>query len=87
VVRVETMKVDGEKIVRTQKEVVLQPTEEQQEAQKEPEARPAGAPSLRRPGEDPNNVPQPASGASPAPPAPPPDLPQPNGPSQMVAMH
>ncbi|HTU41964.1 MAG TPA: hypothetical protein VMF10_09655 [Candidatus Aquilonibacter sp.] len=87
VVRVETMKVDGEKIVRTQKEVILQPTDEQQEAQKEPEARPAGAPSLRRPGEDPNNVPQPASGASPAPPAPPPDLPQPNGPSQMVAMH
>ncbi|MGC1372870.1 MAG: hypothetical protein WA824_12100 [Candidatus Sulfotelmatobacter sp.] len=87
VVRVETMKVDGEKIVRTQKEVVLQPTEEQQQAQTEPEARPSGAPSLRRPGEDPNNVPQPASGASPAPPAPPSDIPQPNGSSKMVAMH
>ena len=87
VVRVETMKVDGEKIVRTQKEVVLQPTEKQQEAQKQPEARPSNAPSLRRPGEDSSNVPQPADGASPVAPAPPPDLPQPNGPNQIIAMH
>jgi hypothetical protein len=87
VVRVETMKVDGEKIVRTQKEIDLQPAEQQQEAQKQPEDRPNSAPSLRRPGEDPANVPQPASGASPPPPPPPPDLPQPNGPNQILAMH
>ena len=87
VVRVETMKVDGEKIVRTQKEIELQPTEQQQEAQKQPEDRPANAPSLRRPGEDSSNVPQPANGAAPHPAMPPPDLPQPNGPNQFVAMH
>jgi outer membrane protein assembly factor BamE (lipoprotein component of BamABCDE complex) len=85
VVRVETMKVDGEKIVRTQKEVVL-PSEQQQEAQKQPEERPANAPSLRRPGEDSDQVPQPANGAAPPPAMPPPDLPQPNGPDQLVAM-
>ena len=54
VVRVETMKVDGEKIVRTEKEVILdKPDEEKdQEAKKEPQERPANAPSLKRPGED-----------------------------------
>jgi hypothetical protein len=78
VVRVETMKVDGQKIVRTQKEVVL-PTSDQQEAQKQPAERPADAPSLRRPGESSEDVPRPATGAAPAPPPPPPDLPQPSG--------
>ena len=87
VVRVETMKVDGQRIVRTQKEVDLQPAEQQQEAQKQPEEHPANAPSLRRPGEDSANVPRPADGAAPPPPMPPPDLPQPSGPNQMVAMH
>src|SRR3984893_2513753 len=40
VVRVETMKVSGEKIVRTEREVILQPTdkEKDREAKKEPEA-------------------------------------------------
>jgi outer membrane protein assembly factor BamE (lipoprotein component of BamABCDE complex) len=85
VVRVETMKVDGEKIVRTQTEVVL-PSEQQQEAQKQPDEHPANAPSLRRPGEDSSNVPRPASGAAPPPAMPPPDLPQPNGPNQMASM-
>jgi hypothetical protein len=82
VVRVETMKVSGEKIVRTQKEVILDQSEK--EAKKEPEERPANAPSLRRPGEDSQDVPKPATGASPAPPMPPPDFPQP-GPGEIVA--
>ncbi len=77
VVRVETMKVSGEKIVRTEKEVVLEQPE--REAKKEPEDRPANAPSLRRPGEDSEEVPKPAQGASPMPPMPPPDMPQPPG--------
>ena len=44
------MTVDGQKIVRTEKEVDL-PTEETEVAQKKPAERPANAPSLRRPGE------------------------------------
>lgn len=47
VVRVETMKVDGEKIVRTQKEIELSP----KPAVAAAASRPANAPSLRRPGE------------------------------------
>ena len=48
VVRVETMKVDGQKIVRIEKEVDLgEPT-----IAKKQEERPANAPSLRRPGEE-----------------------------------
>jgi hypothetical protein len=73
VVRVETMKVGGEKIVRTAKEVELNPPEKT--AKQEQEQRPANAPSLRRPGEDSQDVPNPAGGASPMPP-PPPDVPQ-----------
>jgi hypothetical protein len=87
VVRVETMKVSGEKIVRTQKEVILEPKENDEEAKKDQQEHPANAPSLRRPGEDSSDVPQPASGPTPAPPLPPPDLPQPpgGGPGQVVA--
>jgi hypothetical protein len=49
VVRVETMKVDGQKIVRVDKEVDLgAPTL----AKKKDEGRPANAPTLRRPGEE-----------------------------------
>jgi len=60
VVRVELMKVNGEKIVRTEKEVDLgnEPTLAKTNANKdEPEVRPANAPTLRRPGEeaDPNS--------------------------------
>jgi hypothetical protein len=77
VVRVETMKVGGQKIVRTEKEVILQRPEKDTEAKQED--RPANAPSLRRPGEDSEEVPKPANGASPMPPAAPPDLPQPSG--------
>ncbi|HTC55115.1 MAG TPA: hypothetical protein VK706_01780 [Candidatus Sulfotelmatobacter sp.] len=86
VVRVETMKVDGEKIVRTEKEVILEPSdnEKDKEAKKEPTERPANAPSLRRPGEDSQDVPKPTNGASP-PPMPPPDLPQPpSGPNEVI---
>jgi len=81
VVRVETMKVDGEKIVRTEKEVILEPSDKDKdkEAKKEPAERPANAPTLRRPGEDSQDVPKPANGASPIPPMPPPDIPQPPG--------
>jgi hypothetical protein len=88
VVRVETMKVGGEKIVRTEKEVILEKPEKDTEAKKEQQDRPPGSPSLRRPGEDPENVPKPADGVSPAPPMPPPDIPQPpggSGPGEMVS--
>ena len=86
VVRVETMKVNGEKIVRTEKEVILEQPDKDKEAKKEPEERPANAPSLRRPGEDQQEVPKPANGAAPPPIMPPPDLPQPpSGPGEMVA--
>jgi len=82
VVRVETMKVGGEKIVRTEKEIILEKSDKDKdtEAKREQEDRPANAPSLRRPGEDPENVPKPANGANPTPPMPPPDIPQPSGP-------
>jgi hypothetical protein len=87
VVRVETMKVGGEKIVRTEKEVVLQPPDKDKEAKKEPAERPANAPTLRRPGEDSQDVPKPANSQSPLPPLPPPDAPLPPGnpgPGEMV---
>ncbi len=80
VIRVETMKVGGEKIVRTEKEIILEKPDKDTEAKKEQEDRPANAPSLRRPGEDPENAPKPADGVSPVPIAPPPDIPQPSGP-------
>ena len=75
VVRVETMKVGGQKIVRSEKEVILKKPDEEQEAQKQ-EERPPNAPSLRRPGEDADQAPKPANGASPMPPV---DVPQPQG--------
>jgi len=76
VVRVETMNVKGERVVRTEREVdVAQPAVAKEE---EPAGRPANAPSLRRPGEVPDNStpdavtnqPQ-APIAPPGPPAPP----------------
>ncbi len=79
VTRVETMKVGGEKIVRAEKEIILEKPDKDTEARKEQEERPANAPSLRRPGEDSENVPQPADGVNPPPPMPPPDMPQPSG--------
>ncbi len=57
VVRVETMKVSGEKIVRTQKEIDMTPKPTVAAAQAQT-PRPAGAPTLRRPGEElPNDRP------------------------------
>jgi hypothetical protein len=61
VVRVETMKVNGDKVVRTAKEVEL-PKPEAVAKKEENAVRPANAPSLRRPGEempdeDPNHQP------------------------------
>jgi len=87
VVRVETMKVGGEKIVRTEKEVILEKPDKDTEAKKEQEERPANAPSLRRPGEDQDNVPKPDDGVSPVPVAVPPSIPQPSdpGPGELVA--
>ena len=88
VVRIETMKVGGEKIVRTEKEVIL-PKPEDQEAKREEQDRPANAPSLRRPGEDSENAPKPADSVNPMPPSAPQDMPAPPrgsdpGPGQIV---
>jgi hypothetical protein len=69
VVRVETMKMDGQKIVRSEKEVTLHPQPSVAKEQA-PGPRPANAPSLRRPGEDlPNASPTslPSGGAAPLP--------------------
>ena len=86
VVRVETMKVGGEKIVRTEKEVILEsPDKNNKEAKEKEEERPADAPSLRRPGEDSQDAPKPANGQAPmpAPTAPPPS---PRGPGYLMRM-
>ncbi|MGA7754546.1 MAG: hypothetical protein WCB05_17055 [Candidatus Sulfotelmatobacter sp.] len=79
VVRVETMKVGGQKIVRSEKEVILEKLDKDTEAKKEQEERPANAPSLRRPGEDSDDVPKPADGMAPMPPPDPPSSHQPPG--------
>ncbi len=52
--RLEIMTVDGQKIVRTEKEVDLK-SNETEVAEKKPEEKPANAPTLRRPGEQPEN--------------------------------
>jgi len=71
VVRLEIMKVDGQKIVRSEKEVELeQPTVAK--GSTEPQVRPPNAPSLRRPGEDADPASPAAGGRAPAP-RPPPD--------------
>lgn len=75
VVRVETMKVGGDKIVRNEREVILPKPGEDTEAKKEDQDRPANAPSLRRPGEDTQDVPK--GDGAPLPPAAPPSIPQP----------
>jgi hypothetical protein len=67
VVRVETMRIGGEKIVRTEKEVILPKPEQEEAKQEAPPERPANAPSLRRPGEDAQDVPKPSDGAAPMP--------------------
>ena len=79
VARIETMKVGGQKIVRTEKEVILPKPDEEQEAKKEQQDRPANAPTLRRPGEAAEEVPKSSDQINPLPPATPPDIPQPGG--------
>jgi hypothetical protein len=74
VIRLEVMKVDGQKIVRTEKEVDLEPATKV--AKQEDTPRPATAPTLHRPGEakdsdDPRGADRPSSmppAASPSPP-------------------
>src|SRR5205823_7371596 len=68
VVRVETMKVDGEKIVHTEKEIDLGGPAVATAAQKE--NKPANAPTLRRPGEQ---APEAPANSGPSRPAPIPD--------------
>jgi hypothetical protein len=80
VTRVETMKVGGEKIVRTEKEVDVNGSTVASAAQNaaQKEDKPAKAPTLRRPGEA-APASQPTSGgtvSSPLPPPPPADGPQ-----------
>jgi hypothetical protein len=77
VIRVETMKVDGQKLVRTEKEVILEQPEREAK-QQQPDVRPPGAPSLRRPGEDSDDVPKSADG--PGAPLPAPTMPVPTSP-------
>ncbi len=64
VVRLESMKVDGEKIVHTEKEVDLAPTVAK--GSTEPEEPAPNAPSLRRPGEEVDTA-SPAGGRAPMP--------------------
>jgi len=77
VVRLESMKVDGQKVVHTEKEVDLSSTVAKSST---PEVRPPNAPSLRRPGEEPDPN-APAGGAAPGP-LPPPDPLGQDGPAQ-----
>ena len=56
VARLEIMTVDGKKIVRTEKEVDL-PSKESELAEQKAAPKPANAPTLRRPGEVPENAP------------------------------
>jgi len=71
VIRVETMKVGGEKVVRTEKEVDLEGPTVATAAQKE--SRPVKAPTLRRPGEEAPSAPT----SGPSRPTPIPDIPAP----------
>jgi len=77
VVRVETMKVDGSKVLRTEKEVNLETQTAVAKASEQP--RPPNAPSLRRPGEAPPEHPAPSGGAVPVI-QPPPPASDPSGP-------
>ena len=85
VVRVETMKVGGQKMVRTEKEVDIAPKATVAKAPDDG-TRPINAPSLRRPGEEVDNSSPtvvPSTSSRPIPPAAPPDAPpaQTGGPS------
>ncbi len=84
VVRLEIMKVDGEKVIRTEKEVDIKPPQPAVAEQQPPrpagdQPAPAGKPTLRRPGEEapPSDT---SSGRTPLPPAPRPTSPDPGSP-------
>ncbi len=88
VVRVETMKVGGQKIVRTEKEIILEKPDKDTEAKKDqdrPRTPPASAVLERTP----ENAPKPSNGVSPIPVAAPPDTQQPGGqgPGELVFGH
>jgi hypothetical protein len=56
VVRLEIMKVGGEKVIRTEREIDMKPTlaqKQEQQRQKDEASKPMKAPTLRRPGEPP----------------------------------
>jgi hypothetical protein len=82
VVRLEIMKVDGEKVVRTEREVSPQPTVAKQQIEPvEPTSHPGKAPTLRRPGEStPESLPR-GGIDDPAPKGSPPAIPG-NGPPE-----
>jgi hypothetical protein len=60
VARLEVMTVDGKKSIRTEREVDL-PSQEAELADKKPAPKPQAAPTLRRPGEEPENSPPPSA--------------------------
>jgi len=67
VARLEIMTVDGQKIVRTEREVDIKPNDSEV-AENKPKARPANAPTLMRPGEQPEyGTPIPADQRVPSP--------------------
>jgi len=78
VVRVETMKVDGSKTLRTEKEVILAP--QPSVAKAGDQQKPANAPSLRRPGEAGPERPTPSGSQGPPIIQPPPPVQNPSGP-------
>ena len=78
VVQVKTMRMGGEKIVRTEKEVELE--EKPKEAKEEPMEKPANAPTLMRPGEQPPEV-APSENRDPRKQLPPPEIPPQGDPS------
>ena len=56
VVRLEVMKVDGQKVVKTEKEIETEPAAPK--VAKKDDVRPANAPTLHRPGENPDSAPK-----------------------------
>ncbi len=78
VVRVETMKVTGEKIVRNEKEVDTAGTMTAGKTAAPPDVHAAAAPTLRRPGEDSTDAPAANDTRSPSQPVAPPDVSKPN---------
>jgi hypothetical protein len=83
VIRLETMRVDGQKIVKTEKEIELEPAPK---VAKKDDVRPATAPTLRRPGENPETVDPARTTAPPSLPrsGPPPGSPDPGSPPNFM---